>query len=85
MDKAADKVENSGEVELEEPDRGGRGVRILTDPAEIKTIIRDYHDSVLGGHVGVKKTTNTISKSFRWKGMHKQIKQYVLNVTSIRA
>ena len=79
MDKAAGKVENSGEVELEEPDRGGRGVRILTDPAEIKTIIRDYHDSVLGGHVGVKKTTTRISKSFRWKGMHKQIKQYVLN------
>ena len=27
----------------------------------------------------IPKTTNRIGKLFRWKGMHKQIKQYVLN------
>jgi len=45
----------------------------------IKLIMQEYHDSVVGGHSGVAKTTKRICSQFYWPGMQEIIKDYVLN------
>lgn len=59
---------------LSEPDSN---IDILTNPEEIKTILRDYHDLPLGGHQGFYKTYQRIKRNFRWKGMLCDIKNYI--------
>ncbi|XP_050066035.1 uncharacterized protein LOC126555115 [Aphis gossypii] len=46
------------------------------------TILKQFHDSKLGGHLGVNKTIKRIQKQFRWKGMKDDVKKYVKNCTS---
>ena len=40
-------------------------------------ILKDFHDSLVGGHAGIARTTARICASFYWSGMHKDIKKYV--------
>ncbi|KAE9529191.1 hypothetical protein AGLY_011987 [Aphis glycines] len=44
--------------------------------------VKQFHDSKLGGHLGVNKTIKRIQKQFRWKGMKDDVKKYVKNCTS---
>ncbi|KAE9525308.1 hypothetical protein AGLY_014376 [Aphis glycines] len=55
----------------------------------IKTIVKarnpktlEFHDSKLGGHLGVNNTIKRIQKQFRWKGIKDDVKKYVKNCTS---
>ena len=59
--------------------------RILTDPKDIQTVLRDFHDSVLGGHKGVRKTFLRIKQYYKWPGMKKQITDYVLGCGKCQA
>uniref|UniRef100_A0A2H8THY5 RNA-directed DNA polymerase n=1 Tax=Melanaphis sacchari TaxID=742174 RepID=A0A2H8THY5_9HEMI len=45
-------------------------------------ILKQFHDSKLGGHLGVNKTVKRIQKQFRWKGMKNDVKKYIKNCTS---
>lgn len=40
-------------------------------------IIKLYHDSLLGGHLGVSKTLKRIRTQIQWKGMRKDVRQYI--------
>ncbi|KAL4125776.1 hypothetical protein QTP88_010016 [Uroleucon formosanum] len=40
-------------------------------------IIKLYHDSLLGGHLGVTKTLKRIRTQIQWKGMRKDVRQYI--------
>jgi len=40
-------------------------------------ILKEYHDSNLGGHAGVAKTVERICSNFYWPNMHKSIQKYV--------
>ncbi|KAE9524514.1 hypothetical protein AGLY_015102 [Aphis glycines] len=44
--------------------------------------VKQFHDSKLGGHLGVNKTIKRIQKQFRWKGMKDDVKKYIKNCTS---
>ncbi|KAF0737609.1 O-acetyl-ADP-ribose deacetylase 1-like [Aphis craccivora] len=46
------------------------------------TILKQFHNSKPGGHLGVNKIIKRIQKQFRWKGMKHHVKNYVRNCTS---
>lgn len=49
---------------------------------EKTTILQQFHDSKLGGHLGVNKTIKRIQKQFIWKNMKEDVKKYIKNCTS---
>jgi len=49
----------------------------VTNPEDIKRILKNFHDSPLGGHQGAVKTYFRIRRQFKWTGMQRQIKDYV--------
>lgn len=59
-----------------------REVIIISDETKIKTIMREYHDTPIGGHSGVTRTYKRIKSRFVWKNMKRDIKQYVRNCKS---
>jgi transposase InsO family protein len=40
-------------------------------------IIHDFHDAKIAGHLGITRTTNSISDLFYWPGLTRDIKDYV--------
>ena len=42
-------------------------------------VIKEFHENPLGGHQGITRTYQRISKHHKWKGMRSQIKDYILS------
>ena len=40
-------------------------------------IIKEMHENPLGGHQGIARTFNKINTQYYWKGMRRQIKEYI--------
>lgn len=49
----------------------------LTDKAEIITLIKETHNSLIGGHMGMRKTLARLKELYYWKNMKKEIKNYI--------
>lgn len=49
----------------------------IKEKDDIETIMDLYHQTLLGGHLGIEKMYKTISKFFKWNGMTNDIKNYV--------
>lgn len=49
----------------------------ITDESDKLKILKAFHDAPLGGHFGVQKTYQKIKKKFIWKGMKKDVREYV--------
>jgi hypothetical protein len=58
--------------------RDGR-VQVPSDPALQTRIMRECHDSPLGGHLGKQKTIEQIKRRFYWPGMNATIEKYVVS------
>lgn len=54
-------------------------ITILTDPVEIQQILKDFHDSPLAGHQGVRRMAQKISQQYKWIGLHKDVQTFVRN------
>lgn len=55
-----------------------KGCLVLpSDSVYIPLILREYHDSLLGGHSGILKTLKRIRAVFYWSSMRKQIQEYL--------
>jgi len=54
-----------------------RGQKLVVPVAAIPMVFVCFHDSYLGGHLGVSKTIKKISSQFIWKGMDKDIRSRV--------
>ncbi|OXA46889.1 Transposon Tf2-6 polyprotein [Folsomia candida] len=56
-------------------------VGMVAVPVVAKSLIEEvmnvFHDSAEAGHMGVKKTQNSIKRRFFWNGMNKDIHEYV--------
>jgi len=50
---------------------------IPMDSQKIITILKEFHDTAVGGHLGYFWTYKRISNLFFWEGMRKNIKEYV--------
>ena len=51
--------------------------RIVVPETMIKTVLEQNHDNILtGGHTGITKTFDKISKKYYWAGIYKDIKDY---------
>jgi hypothetical protein len=51
---------------------------LIPSSSEIQSILmREAHDSAVGGHVGVMKTMDVLSRSFTWPKMVKNVQEYV--------
>ena len=48
----------------------------------ITILLNEYHNGHVGGHSGVLKTYKRIGADFYWKGMRKEIEQYVAACTT---
>jgi len=40
-------------------------------------ILKQYHDSNTGAHLGIKRVSNTLKERFYWRDMNKYIEQYI--------
>lgn len=49
----------------------------VTDPLTIQEILKQYHNSALGGHNSFEKTKNAIRKYFNWHNMNSDIKHHI--------
>lgn len=55
-----------------------KGRYVLSNKSDlIMQIMKECHDSHLGEHPGIKRTIKRISLLFWWKGLAKQVKDYV--------
>lgn len=51
----------------------------LKEREDIEEILKLYHKSLLGGHIGFDKMYKTISRFYKWDNMTNDIKNYVKN------
>lgn len=49
----------------------------ITEREDIETILKLFHKSLLGGHLGGEKMHKTISKFYNWRNMQQDIKNFV--------
>lgn len=58
-----------------------RGTKLVVgdDPILKTKLLQWLHDSSLGGHSGRDSTTKRVKQIFYWKGLHKEVKNYVRN------
>lgn len=52
---------------------------ILEEKEDQEVVIKSFHDSILGGHLGIQATIDKIQKQYFWNGMGKDIKKYINN------
>ena len=57
--------------------RGGANVRQVVLPESLrKYVVSVVHDTITGGHLGIKKTRKKIMSSFYWPGMYDDVARY---------
>ena len=49
----------------------------IYDEETKQQILYEYHCTPIGGHQGIKRTTNRIKLKYNWEGMHKDIEEYI--------
>lgn len=57
--------------------RRGERIYVPNDRKLISLILRESHDTAVGGHVGGNKMLELVSRLFYWPKQHKDIKNYV--------
>lgn len=61
-----------------------KGRIVLPSNSSLTTaILKEYHDTPIGGHLGNFKTYQSIAQEWFWPGMRKQITTYVFILFSV--
>lgn len=58
-------------------DPGGKGAKICLPEELVAAVFRYYHQSLLGGHLGLFKTLNKIREHVTWPTLYKDVKRLV--------
>lgn len=57
--------------------QGGRNFKQLLVPTKFRSaVLRLAHDSIIGGHLGTRKTADRVKSSFYWPGLESSVKRY---------
>ena len=57
--------------------RGGANVRQVVLPESLRKYVMSVaHDTITGGHLGIKKTREKIMSNFYWPGMYEDVTRY---------
>ncbi|CAJ1063311.1 gag-pol fusion [Xyrichtys novacula] len=56
---------------------GEHVAKVVTSPQEAHDIFKAFHASQHGGHCGMEKTLEPISRRYYWPGMEKDIQQWI--------
>ena len=53
--------------------------RVVVPPKSnvIQQLLKEFHDSPIGGHSGVLRTCKRLSQQFYWPSMHKTVQNYI--------
>jgi hypothetical protein len=58
--------------------RNPQGLIVVPNNRELRTkILKEIHDAPTGGHRGVEKTINKLSRLFWWSGMKDEVSEYI--------
>ena len=52
-------------------------MQLVVPPSCRKMVLEGAHDGYVGGHLGIEKTTDKVSKSYFWSTLLKDVMQYV--------
>ena len=75
-------VMNNGLLYRYNPDGDSDNSQLLVPELEQINVISAYHDEPTAGHYGTEKTFARIAQRYYWKGMRKDIENYVRNCLS---
>lgn len=50
---------------------------VVIEPMEQHRLISEYHNSLVGGHLGIKKSILKMGERYYWRGMARQIKKFI--------
>lgn len=53
----------------------------LNEVSDIQTVLKEFHDSPIGGHQGIKRTLDKIRILYTWKGMKDDVEKYIKKCT----
>lgn len=67
---SSDEFNSSDEVQ-------NNNIQIIKDKEEQQKIIKDNHEGLIGGHGGQKATISRIREKFYWKGLNKDVIEYI--------
>jgi len=51
--------------------------KVIENQNEMKNLIKEYHATALGGHVGIKRCLNKLKQNYVWKNMSRMVKKYI--------
>ena len=77
-----DKTENESdssesEFDSESENSDHDDIQYIDDREKINEVLKEFHDSPIGGHTGMNRTFSKLKQYFRWKGMKKDIENYI--------
>jgi transposase InsO family protein len=52
-------------------------IQEITDSAIKQDILRELHNSIIGGHKGITKTLKRVQQYYSWSGMKQDVKRYI--------
>ena len=70
---------------VKEPGRHECFEQLIVPPCCVNDILRAYHDAPYAGHQGPGKTWRKLKRAFYWKGMRKDIENYIHSCPSCQA
>ena len=50
---------------------------IPTESTYVPMLLREFHNSGIGGHAGIRRTYNRLAAEFYWRGMKKMVQWFV--------
>ena len=49
----------------------------LENKEDIQTVLKEFHNSPLGGHQGYEKTLDKIKRQYMWQGLYKDVRKFI--------